>query len=325
MTGGDERPTIEAGDGHAVPSEASPDAEAPTIPPVEGADGATTPASAAVATVVVLEAGAERSPRPEICPFLRRLDADGVLRAPVEAPDSANRCVATGDARPESSVQQESTCLRAAHASCPRYLRGTAPEPTALPSPPRREIPRATVAALLILLASASAAFTFVLVRGGISLPAAGLSPTGGPVALGSPAVPGGASAPTLAPSVAAPSTAPGTHVPPSAVATVPPTPTALATPTSPPTALPTPAPLPTPGASGPGGGTPSAARLGLLVACPGRPDCYIYTVRSGDNLVSIANYFGVPYARLLALNPWIADPAQIRKGDRLTLPTPTR
>jgi spore germination protein YaaH len=69
----------------------------------------------------------------------------------------------------------------------------------------------------------------------------------------------------------------------------------------------------------------PSSDRYALLEPCPDRPDCYIYVVRSGDNLQSIASYFGVPYARVLELNPSISDPALITKGDRIILPPPTR
>jgi LysM repeat protein len=240
--------------------------------------------------------------------------------------------------------QQELVCLRAAHSSCPRYLRGTAPEPEAIVAPPRRrEIPRATIAALLILLASASAAFTFVLARGGIALPVAGVSPSPAGAAVSSPA-PSAAdesastlmpsSGPTAEPSGAAPSTGPTAE--PSGAATPTTAPSLSITPAPSLSPVPTTEPSPGPSSASPGrtssppptigpAGTPSSGRLALLVPCPDRPDCYVYTVRSGDNVRSIANYFGVPYALVLTLNPSIADPALIRAGDRIILPTPTR
>ena len=74
-------------------------------------------------------------------------------------------------AEPQSARQQELVCLKAAHADCPRYLRGA----MALPEPPRPRrqaaVPRATLAALLILVLSAGISFGFVVQRGGIELP----------------------------------------------------------------------------------------------------------------------------------------------------------
>ena len=253
-----------------------------------------------------------RSPDPSTCPFLRAADDDDRLGLPVEAVDPRNRCVATGGSDPQDAAQQRVACLTASHVSCPRYLSGVAgPTTTAPPvaeeaaatepdervaaaavsAPGRgaRTLTPAIVAATVFLVASASAAIAFVALRGGIDLPIA--SPGASDVALASPTA-----AATVEP----------TPVP---------TPTAAASPSPSPAA--TPAPTPTPSST--------SDRYALLEPCPSTPDCYVYEIRAGDNLRSIANYFGVPYETVLEMNPQIGDPATIQPGDEIHLPPPTR
>ncbi|MDH4141249.1 MAG: LysM peptidoglycan-binding domain-containing protein, partial [Chloroflexota bacterium] len=68
----------------------------------------------------------------------------------------------------------------------------------------------------------------------------------------------------------------------------------------------------------------PTSDRYALLVACPDKPRCWIYVVRRGDNLYSIANYFGVPLDDVYAMNPTVRTTG-LRAGMELRLPPPTR
>ena len=58
---------------------------------------------------------------------------------------------------------------------------------------------------------------------------------------------------------------------------------------------------------------------------CPDKPKCYIYKVRSGDNIYSIAHYFGHPVSTIYAWNPKYANGAHLRVGDPIRMPPPTR
>ncbi|MHB8892554.1 MAG: LysM peptidoglycan-binding domain-containing protein [Candidatus Limnocylindrales bacterium] len=263
---------------------------------------------------------AARWPDPSVCPFFRR-EADGILAAPLGEPDEANRCAAIGAPRPQSIRQQELVCLRPAHVDCPRYQRGTLV--VAGPPTPRRPIavPRATLAALLVLVLSAGISFGFVLQRGGIDLPVVEGRAT--PTALAAVATPTpvATGAITAAPSTAptlAPTPSPSPEPTPSPTPAPTPSPTSAPTPTPPPSIAPTQAPTKKPTA------TPSSDRYRLLKPCPDRKGCWIYTVRSGDNLYSIANYFGHSLSTIYAWNPKYPE-TRLRVGDPIRMPPPTR
>jgi hypothetical protein len=259
-----------------------------------------------------------RSPDPSVCPFLRLAD-QGHLMAPLTDSDAGHRCVAIGAPSPQSLRQQDLVCLRSAHVDCPRYLRGATTANSAKRQ--RTPVPRATVAALLILVLSAGISFGFVVQRGGIDLPAtAGPDPTGvAEVTSSEPSTPPSEPAsPSAAPSASAP---PSESPPPSPTAS--PTPSPTASPTPEPTASPTPEPTasPTPVQTA----APTSDRYLVLVPCPNRNNCYIYTVRAGDNLYSIAHWFGIPLSTIYDWNPTYANGAHLLAGDQIRMPPPTR
>jgi hypothetical protein len=174
------------------------------------------------------------------------------------------------------------------------------------PTRPNRRVTPAVAGALVVLAASFALSVAFVVANGGLDLPAAAKGPGGS-----SDLAAGAASAPeSIAPS-AAPTAAPPVLVSPA--------PTSGATPSAPaPSHSPTPQPTtaPTP--------LPSSNRFELLTVCPDAPDCWVYVVRQGDNLVSIARYFGVALTTVEERNPW-TQTTQLVAGQKLLLPTPTR
>ena len=265
-----------------------------------------------------------RSPNPEVCPFLRAVEDDEEdLGSPIEAPDPANRCAAMRDAVPQSLRQQELVCLTSGHVNCPRYLRG-AVVVTEVPVAAVRSGPTirpAVLASILVLVAAFTASVGFVVARGGITLPSAAVIATATP-APSSTALAVASLAPASPAATAASSVVPSPSVLASATPAATATPVPTATPTPAPTATATPAPTPEPTVKPTK--KPTSARYALLEPCPNKPKCWIYTIRSGDNLFSIANYFGIPLSTVKRLNPW-TETSRLKAGQHLILPPPTR
>lgn len=65
--------------------------------------------------------------------------------------------------------------------------------------------------------------------------------------------------------------------------------------------------------------------RFPELAPCPRESSCYIYVVRTGDNFFSIVHYYRVDYDTVLRMNPGLGNPARIRPGDEIRIPTPRR
>lgn len=261
-------------------------------------------AAAPPPTLIGLSDAAQRSADPATCPFFRSVDRTGAVVAPIESPDGANRCIAIDEPVPQSIRQQELMCLTRSHVTCSRYLRGAVAEHQAAVVPVRRQaLSSPVLASAIILVLSATASVGFLLMRGGLALALPSPSPDGSQAAV-----------------VTSPSPTPTRSLLPSPTGT--PRPSPSPTPTPSPTPEPTierPTPAPTATA------TPRSDRYAVLVACPDAPDCWIYTVRAGDNFQSIVNWFGVPYDTVIAMNPGLGDPSTIHVGDRIRMPPPTR
>ena len=250
----------------------------------------------------------DRSPNAWVCAFLRSIDDDDALGLPVESPDPANRCAALSEAVPQSLRQQELVCLTSGHVNCPRYLRGspgTNEPPVGVAA--ARALTPAIVASLAVFVAAFLVSVSFVVANGGLVLTAAVMTPTASAEGFGAIA-PGAKPTPTQ--------TAIPTQT---AMPTLTPTPIASAEPTQTPAPSASMTPSPTANVTP----KPTSNRYALLTPCPDAPNCYLYVIRSGDNLYSISNYFVIPLNTVQAMNPWTANGLTV--GRALRLPPPTR
>jgi hypothetical protein len=258
-------------------------------------------------------------PSPSACVFL----ADAA-----EGARSGARCLAGERPIDLADLQVALVCRTDLHVDCPRFLAATrrgrrAPRPQtpAVEGPDRgrasgvgpTERPRvvplaASVAAVPRARLAASVGLGFAVVVAAVAtLRPGGLSIAALQATL--PASPSGSpSRPPQSPS-------------PSPTASPSPGPVA---PSPSPSPVPEDRPSPPPATPSVSPGPSLSDRYALLEPCPDRPDCYVYTVRRGDNLWSIGNYFGVPLATIYELNPW-ARSTGLRAGQKLVLPPPTR
>jgi peptidoglycan endopeptidase LytE len=61
------------------------------------------------------------------------------------------------------------------------------------------------------------------------------------------------------------------------------------------------------------------------LPACPDAPACYLYIVRPGDRLSTIAGRYQITIQMILTVNPKITDPSAIFSGQTIRLPAPSQ
>jgi hypothetical protein len=259
-----------------------------------------------------IPSSAFRSLNPGTCPFLRSEVRDAEYDLPIERPDPANRCVATGEAVAQSDRQQQLVCLQASHINCPRYLRGALVVREAMHQPRRiRTVPTATLASIGVLLVSATIAVAFVVRNGGLVMPVVGFaSPTPSTEAVAAEASIALATA-TPAPSPSAePTVEPSPSPEPSSSPSVEPSPS--------PSLEPSPTPRPTASLQA------TSDRFAVLRRCPNESNCWIYSIRAGDNLYSIAHWFGVSPDSIYGMNPWLRT-TPLRAGLEIRIPTPTR
>ena len=314
----------------ATPPLESPTPEAEPTPVVELVEEGdpTTRVATSLGSRPWLNVIDERSPNAWVCPFLRAVTADEQVLAPVEGPDVVNRCAALRDPVPQSLRQQELVCLTSGHVNCPRYLRGavgvTEVEATvregrtvrpAVALPGRPSISPAILGSIGVLAIAFALSVSFVVARGELELTAAATPPPSVPAV-------GAVESATPAPTAASPTAAAAAT--PTAAPSPSPTPAPTSSPTAAPTPSPTPAPTPIPTAEPTASPKPTSARYALLRPCPNVDKCWIYTVRRGDNLFSIANYFGVSLESIYDRNPWTRTES-LRAGRELRLPPPTR
>ncbi len=281
------------------------------------------PADPLPSPALVHPPGASVAAESRICPYLRSSTEDGAHGDPVHWPDADNRCIALGDPAPQSRRQQEFACLASTHVGCQRFIRarGRAEMGPEISGQGPRLTP-SIVGSLLVLAASFVLSVGFVVANGGLDLRAVAAGDPG--AGLASPSAPGASSGSVAAASASAvvPSAAPSPMVTDSTSAPTPrptevasqPAVTPTPTPVVIPTRAPTQSPAPTPQSS--------SDRYLLLKPCPDEPECWIYTVRSGDNLVSIARYFGFPLDVVIELNPW-TETTQLIPDQELRLPPP--
>ena len=155
-----------------------------------------------------------------------------------------------------------------------------------------RTLTPAVLLAVVFTMACAFVSIAFVAARGGLDLPLAATTPPG--VARAS-TVPTNATASTPGPTAAPQVTA-------MPLPSGPGSPEPSLSPTAPPTPYATPDPL------------------AVLPPCPDHPGCYLYTIRRGDTLSTIADRWLISIGTLEALNPQIGDPSTIVVGQVLYL-----